>query len=36
MGLIPEVDSDYVDAYILYAMCRGVTLPHARPVWLSS
>jgi hypothetical protein len=36
MGLILEVDGDYVDAYILYAMCRGLILSQARPVWLSS
>jgi hypothetical protein len=36
MGLILEVDGDYVDAYILYAMCMGVALPQARPVWLSN
>jgi len=36
MGLILELDGDYVGAYILYAMWRGVALPQARLVWLSS
>jgi len=36
MGLILELYGDYVGTYILYAMCRGVTLPQARLVWLSS
>jgi len=35
MGLILEVDGDYVDAYILYAKCKRVTFLQARPAWLS-